>query len=171
MDLAHALEARRKRAKAGEAGAARLGSEIGREIEHDLQPVGGEGWAGAVGPFHQSQRVVGGFLPADLLQLVGAAHAIEVGVDHVEPVEFVGLQQRVGRARHFERGVAGEGADERPRQGRLAGAEIAGQRDEIAGLEAQRQVTRQLLRGLLVRQHQVPHQFGPLAQPLSRHLG
>ena len=69
-----------------------------------------------------------------------------------EARQLVGLHQGEGRARHLDRLVAGEIADQRARESRFAGAEIARQRHEIAGFERGGDVGREALRRLLVRQ-------------------
>jgi hypothetical protein len=60
------------------------------------------------------------------------AEAVKIGMDHVEAGQRIVDAKRKGGARHFQAGVGGDGAEKRPRQGRLAGAEIAGEGDEIA---------------------------------------
>ena len=47
----------------------------------------------------------------------------------------VGLDEREGRAGNLEVRPAEMGPDDRPRQRRLAGPDLAMQRDEVAGLE------------------------------------
>ncbi|MGY3405444.1 hypothetical protein ACVWZV_001557 [Bradyrhizobium sp. GM5.1] len=59
---------------------------------------------------------------------------------HRERWQLVALHQREGRARHFQCIVAGEVADHGPRRRGLAGPEIAGERDDIAGADQQREV-------------------------------
>ena len=62
-----------------------------------------------------------------------------------KPRQLVGLHQREGRARHLDRLVVGEIADQRAGERGLAGAEIARQRDQVAGLERGGDVDRQPL--------------------------
>ena len=66
--------------------------------------------------------------------------------------QFVGLHEREGRAWHFDRGIAGEIANERAGERCLARAEIARERNQIAGLERVGDVDRKPLGGVLVRQ-------------------
>ena len=63
---------------------------------------------------------------------LGIVDAVEVGMDQRKRRQVVALRQREGRARHFQRVVVGEIADHGARRGGLAGAEIAGQRDDVA---------------------------------------
>ena len=79
----------------------------------------------------------------DLDQLLGRIDAIEVGMHHRAARQVVDLHQGEGRARHFERIVAGEVADQRARERGLAGAEVARQRDHVAGREHGGDVARQ----------------------------
>ena len=53
-----------------------------------------------------------------------------------QPAAGIGLDQREGRARHFQRGIVGERADEGAGEGGLAGAEPAGERHDVARREA-----------------------------------
>ena len=65
--------------------------------------------------------------------------------------QVVALRQREGRARNLERVVAGEIADHGARRGGLAGAEIAGEGDDVAGADQQSEVGHQMRRRGLVR--------------------
>src|ERR1700754_2388632 len=58
--------------------------------------------------------------------------------------QVVALHQREGRARDFERLIAGEIADHCAGRRGLAGAEVARQRDDIAGADQQREVGHQM---------------------------
>ena len=82
----------------------------------------------------------------------GIVDAVEVGVDQTEGRKIVALRQREGRARHLQRIVAGEIADHRARRRGLAGAEIARQRDDVAGSDQQREIGHQMRGRGLVRQ-------------------
>ena len=66
--------------------------------------------------------------------------------------QVVGLHQREGRARHLDRRIARQIADKRPREHRLAGAEVARERDEVARLQCVGDVDHQPACGVLVRQ-------------------
>ena len=57
----------------------------------------------------------------------------EIGMNDRIFDAFIDLHQRVGRARHFEFRLSGKLADECARKGGFAGAEVAGQGNEIAG--------------------------------------
>src|SRR3954447_1388861 len=77
-------------------------------------------------------------------------HAVEIGMHHREGRQLVTLHQREGRARHLQRLVAGEITDHGARCGSLAGTEIAGERDDVARADQQRQICHQLRGGRLV---------------------
>ncbi len=70
-----------------------------------------------------------------------------------EAGQIIGLQQREGRARDFDRWVACQMADQGARERGLARAEVAGERDEISRLERNADVLDQALHRLFVRQH------------------
>ena len=72
---------------------------------------------------------------AELGELGRPGQPVEIGVHQREARQLIGLHQGEGRARHFDRLVAGEMADQGAGESGLAGAEIAGQRDQVAGLE------------------------------------
>ena len=68
-------------------------------------------------------------------------------------LDVIGLRQRKGRARHVESLVAERRPDNRSRQGRFAGAEIAAQRNHIAPPQiAGDQVAEQSEAGLIERE-------------------
>ena len=71
---------------------------------------------------------------------------------HLKPRQLVGLHEREGRARHLGGFVLGEVTDQGAREGGLAGAEIARQRDHVAGPQRIGDVDREPARGVLVRQ-------------------
>src|SRR5205823_12617730 len=80
---------------------------------------------------------------------------VEVGMDHGKARQRVTLHQRERRARHFEPLIPGEMPDQRACERRLSGAEIAGERDEIAGREHGGDIRREPARRRLGRQHEV----------------
>ena len=104
-------------------------------MKADVEPVGRQKSGGAVRPFHHHHRAVGQIVEAEFGEFGGAGQPVEIGVNQREARQLIGLNESEGRARHFDRVVAGEIADQRAREGRLAGAEIARQRDQIAGFE------------------------------------
>ena len=130
-----ALDARSKRAVADEAGIADLGAELRRQREGDVEAVGRQESGGAVGPFHQHHGAVGQIVEAEFGELGRARQPVEIGMNEREARQLVALHQSEGRARHLDRVVAREVADQRARESGLAGAEVARQRHEIAGLE------------------------------------
>ncbi len=119
---------------------ARVGAAVRRRVEGDVEPIAGEAAAGPLRPFDEDERPVGRLLPTELRELGRLLDAEQVGVDDRELAAvlhraLVDLEEGEGRARHLEIGLADEIADEGAREGRLAGAEVAGQGDEIAGLD------------------------------------
>ncbi|MCY1242460.1 hypothetical protein D9M72_554200 [compost metagenome] len=66
--------------------------------------------------------------------------------------QFIGLDQRKGRAGDLQPVVIGKRPKEGACQGRLAGPEITRERDAVAGLQGQRQIFAELDRCRLVRQ-------------------
>ena len=68
-----------------------------------------------------------------------------------EARKLVGLHQGEGRARHLDRVVGRQLPDESAREGRFAGAQRAGKRHQIAGLERGGDIARETHRRLLVR--------------------
>ena len=73
-------------------------------------------------------------------------------MDDREARPVVDLHQSEGRARRLEFGVVEQRAQEGAGERGLAGAEVAGEGDEIARLHEARQVARQRQRRLLVDQ-------------------
>jgi hypothetical protein len=74
-------------------------------------------------------------------------------MDQRELRQLIGLHQREGRARHLDGGVAGEIVDERAGEGGLAGAEVARERDHVAGRQRVGDIDRKPAGGVLVGQH------------------
>ena len=142
---------RRRLAVAGDFGGARGGSERRAMAEGDVDAIFGQRIGRALRPFDQRQRALRQRRQSDFLQLARIIDAIEIGVDKRKR-QIVALRQREGRARHFERVVVGEIADHGARRRGLAGAEIARQRDDVAGADQQREVGHQMRRRRLVRQ-------------------
>ena len=141
-----------ERAIAGDAGMAELELELGCERERDVEAVGRQKAGRAVRPFDQHHGAFRQVVEAELGKLCRTRQPVEVGMHQRKLRQVVDLHQREGRARHLDRGIAGEIADERARERGLAGAEIAGKRDEIAGLERIGDIDRKPLGGVLVRQ-------------------
>ena len=138
------LDQGRALAEAGDLGRARGRAERGPMTEGDVDAVGRQLVAGALRPFDQRDRAFGQRRQADLLQLGGVADAIEVGVQQRQGGQVVALRQRKRRARHFDRVVVGEIADHGPRRRGLARAQVARQRDDVAGRGQQREIGHQL---------------------------
>ena len=148
----HAIDARRECAVAGDAGVAEFQLELGRERERDVEPVRRQKPRRAVRPFDQHDGVFRQVVEAEFGQLGGARQAVEVGMHHRKLRQIVGLHQREGRARHLDGLVAREIADQRAREHGLAGAEVARERDEVAGLQRIGDVDHEAPGGVLVRQ-------------------
>ena len=134
-DRQDALGARGKAAVTRDACPAHRRSLRGRQRQCDVEPVGRQEARGAVGPFQQRHGAVGHVLEAEFGELARPRQTVEIGMHQRKSRQLVGLHQREGRARHLDRGVAGELADERAGKCGLAGAEIAGQRDQVTGFD------------------------------------
>ena len=80
------------------------------------------------------------------------AEAVEIGMEEGKGMGVVTLRERKGRARHFERFILGKISDHGACGRGLAGAEIARQRDDVAGTDQQRKVGHQLCGCGLIRQ-------------------
>jgi hypothetical protein len=136
----------------GDADVAMVGPKLRRERERDVEPVRRQEAGRAIRPFHHRHGAFGQVVEAELLQFARRVEPVEVGMHHREARQFVDLHQREGRARHLYHGIAGEMADHGTGEGGLAGAEVARQRDQVAGLQRRRDVGDEALGGLLVRQ-------------------
>ena len=88
---------------------------------------------GAVGPLDQHRTGGKGLVEAELVQFGRGREAVKIEMVH-RNARVVALHQREGRARHVERLVVGERADQRARKRRLAGAEVARKRQHVACL-------------------------------------
>ncbi len=77
----HAVDARRQRAIAGDAGMAEFELELGRERERDVEPVGRQEAGRAVRPFQQHDRALRQVVEAELGELRRSGQAVEVGMD------------------------------------------------------------------------------------------
>src|ERR1700720_3085731 len=73
-------------------------------------------------------------------------------MDEREARQLVILHQCKSRTRHLDRLVAAELANERARKRRLSGAEVARQRDEVAGFERAREIRCEAPGRLFIRQ-------------------
>ena len=102
------------------------------EIEGERDVGVGESVAAALGPLDEDDAGRPRLVEAELVDLRRIGQAIEVGVGDCQAAGGIGLYQREGRARHLERRVVGERAQQRPRQRRLAGAEIALEAHHVA---------------------------------------
>jgi len=147
------LDPRRERAVPGDLGIARVDPEVRRQRERDVEPVGRQYVLGAVGPFQQHHGILGRLVDTKLGQFARMGHPIEVGMHHGEARQRVGLHQREGRARHVERVVARQMPDQRARERGLTRAEVARERDEVAGLEDRGDIGREPARRPLIREH------------------
>ncbi len=107
----------------------------GGSVKRDVEPFRGRVDAGALWPFDENERVLGHFLPAERLELGARLQAEEIGMDQREALVLIDLHQGEGGARHLDRGIAQDRADQASGEGRLADAEPSGQGDEIAGTD------------------------------------
>ena len=105
--------------------------------DRDVDPVVRQCAGGAFRPLDQRQGGLRQWRQTDLLQFGGIVDAVKVGMKQRKWRQVVALRQREGRAWNLEFIVAGEIADHRPRRRGLAGAEVAGKRNEIAGADQQ----------------------------------
>ena len=145
-----ALRARREGAVAGDPRLAGFGAGLRLEREGDVEAVRRQEAGRPVRPFQQHHGVLGQVVEAELGEFARAFQPVQVGVHDRKPRQVVGLDQREGRARHRDVRIVGEIADHGAGERGLAGAEIAGQRHQIAGLERGRDVGDEPLGGLLV---------------------
>ena len=143
----------RKCAVAGHAGVAEFRLELGGEGERHVDAIGRQEAGRTVRPFHHHDGALGQIVEAELGEFGRSGHPVEVGMHQREARQLVLLHQREGRARDLDRLVAREMADHRAHEGGLAGAEVAGQGQHVAGLERGRDVNHQPHGGLLVREH------------------
>ncbi len=107
---------------------------MGGERERNIDAVLRQRAAGAVRPFHHHDRVRG-LIKAEFGEFIRAGDAVEISVDDAKARQIVVLHQRKGRARHLDGGVVREMRDHGAHERRLAGAEIARKRNEVAGLQ------------------------------------
>ena len=151
-DDVDALGARRKSTMAGDLDMTVAAAFLRHQREGDIETIRGQLTFGAVGPFQQRDGRVAQFLQAKLGQFVRPGESIEIGVDQREARQLVSLHQCEGGTRHLDGRIAGEVADERTGKGRLAGAEIAREGNEVARLDGAGDVAHQLQRRLLILQ-------------------
>src|SRR5471030_20797 len=105
-------------------------------------------------PFHERDAVGAGLLPAELEDLVGRFEAIEIEMPEGALRRVVDLDQRESRAGHDQPGIARNSAQDGTGKRRLAGAQAALQRHEVAGPQAPGQGGAQPLGGGFIRQGQ-----------------
>ena len=92
-DRDHPLEPRHERAVRDQLGVALVGAEMRRERKRNVEPVSRQRIGGAVRPFEQHHRRLGGLIDAELGKLARMADAIEIGVHHREARQHIGLHQ------------------------------------------------------------------------------
>jgi hypothetical protein len=151
-DRGETFGARREPAIAGHARVAVVGTELGRQRERDVQPVGRQEARRTIRPFQQHHRSLRQIVEAKLREFARRIEPIEVGMNHWESRQFVDLHQREGRAWHRDRRIAGEMANHGAGERGFAGSKVTRKRDEVARLERGGDVGHQAHRGLLVRQ-------------------
>ncbi len=130
-----------------------LGTGLGRKRKLDLEAIRRQQGAGAFRPFDQQGGAAGEVGETDLHEFRWLVDPVKVDVDHREPRQVVGLHQRERRARHLQARVAGELTDQRARKRGLADAEIARERNHVAGRQGVGKVGRQPAGRRLARQH------------------
>jgi hypothetical protein len=102
-------------------------------------------------PLHQDDGRGRKIIKAKLLQFARITHAVEIGMHKRKARQFVCLHQRERRAWDFQRNIVGKVPDERPRECRFAGAEVAGQTHDVARLERRGKIEHKLMQRLLTR--------------------
>jgi hypothetical protein len=153
-DVRHALGAGDECAIACDAGGAVLRSEPGLEREGDVETIGRQEAGRPVRPFQQHHGVLRQIVEAELGEFARSFQPVQVGMHEGELRQVVALHQGEGRARNRDAGVVGEIADQSAGEGGLAGAEVAGQRQQVARLECRGDIDHQPMRGLLVFERQ-----------------
>ena len=121
-----------------------------RQRQSEVEPVRRQVAGGTVRPFQQRHGVFRCVLETEFGEFTGSRQPVEIGVQQIEPRQLIGLHDRESRARHLDGFVAGEMADQRTGEGGLAGPEVAGQGDQVAGLDRRGDVGHQPARRLLV---------------------
>jgi hypothetical protein len=125
-----------------------------RDLQRHLEPVVRQFAGQPVGPFHQRDVGFGELVEPGLGELARIVQAVEVEVGHGNAGIVVGLDQREGRARHLEAfALRAQRLDEGAGERRLAAAEIAADRQAVAGAHEQRKLARQGRRRGLVGQN------------------
>ena len=117
--------------------------------------------AGTFRPFDHHHPPVDRFFEAEFVDLAFVANAVKVEMGKRE-TELVMLAERVARARHIQRRLTGQLPDRAACKRRLAGAEFALQRNDVAGLERHRDVGAKTFRVRLV--------FENSREPLHDHV-
>ena len=79
----------------------------------------------------------------------------------------IALHQREGRARHLKELVVGDGADQRPRKGRLPGTEVAEKGDQVTGPDGPGDVLAEADGLCLVGEMDGADQHGPIPRQRS----
>ncbi len=132
-------EARGETAVARENRVTKIRALFGLQRKGEVEPVSSQKSTRAIRPFDENKCTFAGFVPAELFQFLRRADAVEIGMDDRKVQAVIDLHQRECRAGHVESGVAGEAADQCPRKGRLAGAEIAAEGQKVARLQPMRE--------------------------------
>ena len=151
-DHRDALGARRELAVAGHAHVAMLRSVQRRQREGDIEAVRRQESRRPVRPFQQHDGVLRQVVETELRQLARAFQPVKVRVHQRKARQVIGLHQREGRARHRNVRIVGQKPDHGAGERGLAGAEIAGQRHQIAGIERGRDIHHQAPDALFARQ-------------------
>ena len=115
-------------------------ASVAGDGEGNVEASGGKAIPGALRPFDQRDTSGQRLVEADLVDLVRSGQPVEVEMGDRQSRQRIGLNQREGRARHLDARVVGDGADEGAGEGGLAGAEIAVERDHVAGGERRRHI-------------------------------
>ncbi len=103
-----------------------------RLVHGDVEPVSRKPVAGALWPFDDGYRAWQHIVEAELGKLA-RLEPVKVAMMHGEARGGIGLHQREGWARHLA--LDAEASEQKPGEARLAGAERARHRDQVAWLE------------------------------------
>ena len=132
------------------------------DLEGKIEPVVAQIRRQPLRPFDEKRTLRDRVVEADLVELASIAEPIEVGMRDLEARQRMVEPERKGRALHLERRIAGERAEKRAGEGRLAGAEPAGERYEIARLQNRGDIFRQARGRRFVRKPEARSDFAQI---------
>ena len=108
----------------------------GGQVEGHIQAIGRQHVGDSVGPFDHADSPRERILDAELPDLFGRLEPVKVEmIDHGRR-RGIGLHQSESRARHLV--LDAQGPQKSSREDRFAGAQVAPQRDHVAGFDTAR---------------------------------